>query len=59
MNESAMRQNVAEEYCWAMTQAALGGHAVADRVPVSLSLGFQLDCLVYTYIDFGLYQILV
>jgi hypothetical protein len=39
-NESAMRQNVAEEYCWAMTQAALRGHAMADQVPVCLSLDF-------------------
>jgi hypothetical protein len=39
---------MAEEYCWAITQAA-GGHAAADHVPVFSSLGFKLESTLYTY----------
>jgi hypothetical protein len=35
-----------EEYGWSVTQAARWGRFAADRVPMCLELGFQLDALV-------------
>jgi len=39
-----MGQNVAEEYCWAITQV-LRGHAVADQVPLCWRLDFNWTAL--------------
>jgi len=40
---------VAEEYCWAITQAA--GRSCGGRSDSSvLGFGFQLDSLVYSYV---------
>jgi hypothetical protein len=49
---------VAEEYCWAITQAAGWGYAAADQVPFMSESLFQLEWLVYTYIfDHVYYQL--
>ena len=46
---AGMKAQVAEKYCWAITQAA--GRSYCGRSDSSLvQPGFQLDCLVYTHI---------
>jgi len=40
---------VEEEYCWAITQMALGARCGRSGFIVS-EFGFEMYCLVYTYI---------
>jgi hypothetical protein len=41
--------NVAEEYCWAITQAASKSRCVLSG-PSVLTLVFHMDCVAYTHI---------
>jgi len=44
-------KKVAEEYCWAMTQAAETAKLRPTRLQCFGSLNFKLDSFIYAYID--------